>query len=128
MHTLWYCDFVPWHCAIRLNAFLGKVFGEEKKPNSLYKSELFWINLLSLVAFYSLTLAILSCACLYFAGHPSILSLCLSYGFAIFLIFVFRFQFVEHRIHWDFPLYLFFRFIYLHARFPILFQSLSHLL
>lgn len=31
MHTLWYCDFVPWHCALRLNAFHGKVFGEEEK-------------------------------------------------------------------------------------------------
>lgn len=35
-------------------------------------------------------------------------------SFSFSLIFVFHFQFVEHRIHWDFPLYLFFRFIYTH--------------
>lgn len=37
-----------------------------------------------------------------------------SHHIFLLLIFVFRFQFVEHRIHWDFPLYLFARFIYTH--------------
>ena len=38
----------------------------------------------------------------------------LFYLIFLLLIFVFRFQFVEHRIHWDFPPYLFVRFIYTH--------------